>query len=353
MSVFSSTDFDNHEQIVFFSDKETGLRAIVAIHSTVLGPAVGGCRMWDYASDEEALTDVLRLSKGMSYKNALADLGLGGGKSVIIGDSKTDKTPELMRAFGRAIDRLGGYYITAEDVGINVEDIEAAGEETKFVAGLNKGVAASGDPSPFTAHGVFSGLRAAVKHRLGTTDLKGLRVNVQGLGHVGYNLCRELHDAGAVLTVTDINTDNVDRVVSEFGATAVAPDDIIGVEGDVFAPCAMGGILNDENILNLRVPVIAGAANNQLERDFHGEEMRRLGILYAPDYVINAGGIINVANEIHGQTVTDEIGMKKVEELYDTLLEIFKAAEKAGKPTSQVADEIAQKRIEAARAKKS
>lgn len=349
MSVFDSADFDNHEQVVFFSDKKTGLRAIVALHSTVLGPATGGCRMWNYATEQEAITDVLRLSRGMSYKNALADLGLGGGKSVIIGDAKKDKTPELMKAFGRCIERLGGHYISAEDVGIEVEDMEHAATETRFVVGLEKGDAASGDPSPFTAHGIFFGIKAAVKHRLGKDRLDGIRVIVQGLGHVGYKLCSELHEAGAKLTVTDINQNRIDTAVANFGAKAVALDAIIGEEGDVFAPCAMGAILNDENILKLNVPIVAGAANNQLERDFHGEELRRLGILYAPDYVINAGGITNVANEVHGRKTTEQAGMKKVEEIYGTLLEIFQAADKAGKPTSRVADEIAEARINAAR----
>ena len=254
-----------------------------------------------------------------------------------------------MRAFGRAVDRLGGRYITAEDVGISVEDMRFVAEETKSVAGLDIGEVGSGDPSPFTAHGVFSGIRAAVKHRLGKDSLKGVRVIIQGLGHVGYNLSRELSEAGAKLVVTDIHKENVERVVNEFGATAVAPDDIVGQEGDVFAPCALGGVLNNENILKLKVPIVAGAANNQLADDACGEELRRLGILYAPDYVINAGGIINVANEVHGRKIDPKAGMKKVEELYDTLLKVFALAEEKGKPTSEIADEVAEQRIEDAR----
>ncbi len=347
MSVFSAPDFDNHEQVVFFSDKHSGLRAIVAVHSTALGPAVGGCRMWNYASEEEAVKDVLRLSRGMSYKNAMAKLGLGGGKSVIIGDSKKDKTPELMKTFGRAIDRLGGIYITAEDVGISVEDMQLAATETKYVAGLNTGEAASGDPSPFTAHGVFHGIKAAVKHRLGKDKLDGLRVVVQGLGHVGYNLCRELHEAGAMLVVTDIHEGNVDRVVKEFGALSVHVDDILKQEGDVLAPCALGAILNDETIPHLNVPIVAGASNNQLARAKNGEDLRARGILYAPDYVINAGGIIQVANEVHGRKTTPEGGMCKVEEIEGTLLEVFAEAEREGLPTSEVADAIAERRIAA------
>jgi leucine dehydrogenase len=351
MSVFSAVDYDNHEQVVFFSDQDTGLKAIVAIHSTVLGPAVGGCRMWNYASEQDAIDDVLRLSKGMSLKNAMADLGLGGGKSVIIGDPHTEKTPELFRAFGRMLDRLGGHYITAEDVGIDVADMQIVATQTKYVAGLETGDHPSGDPSPYTAHGVFYGIRAAVEHRLGKKDLSGLTVLVQGLGHVGYNLCRELNEAGANLVVTDIDRDNVDRVTSEFGAKAVEPDAIFEQQGDVFAPCALGAILNDHTILKLKVPVVAGAANNQLKRNHNGEELRRLGILYAPDYVINAGGIIQVANEVYGRDTNVGEGMRKVEEVYGTLMEVFNEADKEGKPTNQIADTIAGRRIEAARKK--
>lgn len=349
MTVFAQPDFDNHEQVVFFSDTTTGLRAIVAIHSTNLGPAVGGCRMWNYATEEEAIRDVLRLSRGMSYKNAMANLGLGGGKSVIIGDSKTQKTKELMEAFGRGIGRLGGIYITAEDVGISVQDMAVVGTQTKWVAGLETGEMASGDPSPFTAHGVFHGIKAAVQHRLQKKKLSGLRVVVQGLGHVGYNLCRELHEAGASLVVTDIDQGNVDRVVKEFGAKAVHVDDIMTQEGDVFAPCALGSILNSATIPHLNVPIVAGAANNQLARPEDGEMLRQRGILYAPDYVINAGGIIQVANEVHGRKSNYEGGMKKVEEIFDTLLEVFDEAEDKGLPTSTIADVIAERRIAAGR----
>jgi len=347
MSVFSAPDFDNHEEVVFLSDSKSGLKAIVAIHSTRLGPAVGGCRMWKYATEQDAVQDVLRLSRGMSYKNAMANLGLGGGKSVIIGDSKTEKTKELMEAFGRGIDRLGGFYITAEDVGMTVGDMQTIGTQTKWVAGLETGEAASGDPSPYTAHGVFFGIKAAVKHRLGKDNLSGLRVVVQGLGHVGYNLCRELHEAGATMVVTDIDQGNVDRVVADFGAKAVHVDDIMTQEGDVFAPCALGAILNDDTIPHLNVPVVAGAANNQLARASNGEDLRARGILYAPDYVINAGGIIQVANEVHGRKTTTEDGMKKVEEIYETLMEVFTEAEEQGATTGKVADSIAERRIAA------
>ncbi|MGY8986312.1 MAG: Glu/Leu/Phe/Val dehydrogenase dimerization domain-containing protein, partial [Sphingomonadales bacterium] len=293
MSVFSSPSFDNHEQVLFCNDPKTGLKAIIAVHSTIMGPAVGGCRMWDYASDEEALNDVLRLSRGMSYKNAMADLVLGGGKSVIIGNSKTLKTPELMRSFGRFINSVGGKYYSAEDVGISVEDIEEAGKETSFVAGLNKGKAASGDPSPYTAHGVFHGIKASVKHKLGLESVRGLKVGVQGLGHVGSYLCEELHAEGAKLFVTDINDDAIINIVEKTSATAVSTNEIMGLEVDVLAPCALGAGLNSKTIPNLRTTIIAGAANNQLAQDKHGVELIKRGILYAPDYVINAGGIMN------------------------------------------------------------
>lgn len=345
MSVFSSDDFDNHEQVVFCNDPHTGLKAIIAVHNTNRGPAVGGCRMWNYASEEEALRDVLRLSRGMSYKNAMAGLNLGGGKAVIIADSATQKTPEMMRSFGRFINSVGGKYITAEDVGINVEDMEQVATQTKFVAGLNNGVAASGDPSPYTAHGTFKGLCAAVKHRLGLDSLQGLKVAVQGLGHVGYDLARELHEAGATLFVTDINKDSVARAVEAFGATAVGLDEIYSQDVDVFAPCALGSIINDTTIPQLKAKVIAGASNNQLEESRHDQVLKDLNILYAPDYVINAGGIMNVSHEVNGDNITPAEGMKAVEVIYDTLMEIFDIAEEKAMPTGIIADQLALAKI--------
>lgn len=348
MSVFSNSSFDNHEQVMFCSDPATGLKAIIAVHSTAMGPAVGGCRMWDYASDEEALRDVLRLSRGMSYKNAMANLGLGGGKSVIIGDAKTLKTPEMMKAFGRYLNSLGGRYYSAEDVGISVSDMEIVRTQTKYVAGLDSGEVGSGDPSPYTAHGVFMGIKASIKHKLGTDDFNGLTVAVQGLGHVGGDVCNELHAAGAKLIVTDINQDNIDRVVAATGATVVAPDNILNQKCDVLAPCALGAGINDESISALQTTIIAGAANNQLQEDRHGDELLKRGILYAPDYVINAGGIMNVANEVHGRPITPEQGMKDVEGIYNTLIEIYQRGDKENRPTYVVADEVAQDRIKAA-----
>ncbi|MEE8371252.1 MAG: Glu/Leu/Phe/Val dehydrogenase dimerization domain-containing protein [Sphingomonadales bacterium] len=350
MSVFESESFDDHEQVVFCSDRDSGLKAIIAIHSTAVGPGAGGCRMWPYASEEEALRDVLRLSRGMSYKNVLAGVGLGGGKSVIIGDSKTQKTPELLRAFGRYIEALGGRYITAEDMGMSPADLEIVATQTKYVAGRDKGQAASGDPSPFTAHGVFSGIRASVKQRLGTDDLKGMRVAVQGLGKVGYNLCRELSEAGAELIVSDINPESVARCVEEFDAVAVDPAEILSQNVDVLAPCAMGAIFDDASIPTLTAKVIAGGANNQLAEARHGAVLRDLGILYAPDYVINSGGIISVANEVHNIVVSHEEGMKRVENVYDILTDIFAMADKKKLPTSDIADEMAKTLIREAKA---
>ncbi len=352
MSVFSSDSFDNHEQVIFGSDPETGLQAIIAIHSTAFGPGAGGCRMWPYASEQEAITDVLRLSRGMSYKNAMAGLALGGGKSVIIGDAKKDKTPELMRAFGRFVHQAGGRYITAEDVGMSVRDMEEVGTQTPYVAGLDSGETASGDPSPYTAHGVFFGIKAAVKHAFGEDSVKGLRIAVQGLGHVGYNLCRELAADGATLLVADINEENARRAVDEFGATAVDPAVIALAKADIYAPCALGATINDETVDRIPVKIIAGSANNQLATDHHGVRLAERGILYAPDYVINAGGIMNVANEVAKRKVSHEQAWQDVERIYATLTAIFARARETGEPTSAIADEMARQKIAAAKAVK-
>ncbi|MBV36435.1 MAG: amino acid dehydrogenase [Rickettsiales bacterium] len=339
MAVFNLRAYDDHEQIVFCRDVESGLKAIICVHNTNLGPAVGGCRMWDYNSDEGALIDALRLSRGMTYKNAMAGLKMGGGKSVIIGNSKTMKSEELFRAFGRFVDKLSGKYITAEDVGINPQDMAVVNKETDHVLGLE---GKSGDPSPVTAYGVFTGLRAAVNHRLGRSDLDGLKVSVQGLGHVGYYLCRHLHEQGAKLIVTDINKESVDRVVDEFGATAVDTDEIYHQDVDVYAPCALGATINDNTIPKIRASVIAGAANNQLAEDRHGDILMEKGILYAPDYVINAGGIINVSFE---ENYNRDAALKKVDEIYGTLTEVFDASKAEGRPTNVIADELARKRV--------
>jgi len=344
MAVFNLRAYDDHEQIVFCRDVESGLKAIISIHSTTLGPAVGGCRMWEYNSDEGALIDALRLSRGMSYKNALAGLKMGGGKSVIIGNSKTMKSEALFRAFGRFIENLNGQYISAEDVGINPNDMAIVRKETRHVVGLE---GKSGDPSPVTAYGVFKGMKAAVKHRLGRDDLEGLKVAVQGLGHVGYYLCEHLRKEGAELIITDINKESMDRVVENIGAIAVDKDDIYGQDVDIYAPCALGATINDVTIPQLKCSIVAGAANNQLSEDRHGDILKEKGILYTPDYVINAGGIINVSFEHQEGGYQKQDALDKVDEIYGTLLEIFAAAEREQKTTNVVADEHARKRIAA------
>ncbi|EKE77970.1 Glu/Leu/Phe/Val dehydrogenase dimerization domain-containing protein [Gallaecimonas xiamenensis] len=339
MAVFNHTAFDGHEQVVFCHDPETGLKAIVAIHNTNCGPAVGGCRMWNYASDDEALTDVLRLSRGMTYKNAMAGLPFGGGKSVIIGDAKTMKSEALFRAFGRFLNSLGGRYVTAEDVGTSTKDIAHIQMETDFVAGIE---GLSGDPSPFTALGTYLGIKAAVKHKLGRDDLEGLKVAVQGLGSVGYYLCEHLHRAGAKLYVTDINEAALKKAEAELGATIVGLDEIYDQDVDVYAPCALGATVNDNTIGRIKAGIIAGCANNQLAEARHDQLLRDQGVLYAPDYVINAGGIINVSFE---KDYDKAAATAKVEEIYATLLDIFQRADAQQKPTGIIADQMAREII--------
>lgn len=348
MSVFSAQDFDEHEQIVFAADAETGLRAIIAIHDTSRGPALGGCRMWDYRSEDEAVRDALRLARGMTYKAAIANLSLGGGKSVIIGDPRTKKTPDLLRAMGRAVENLKGRYIIAEDVGTGVEDMSHIRQETRHVTGLPQDQGGSGDPSPSTALGVLMGIRAAVEYQDTGKGLAGLRVAVQGLGHVGFHLCRYLAAEGAELTVTDIREDSVRRAVETFGAKPVAADRIFDADVDVFAPCALGAILDDTTIPRLRAGIVAGSANNQLAEARHGDALRQRGILYAPDYVINAGGVIQVAGEREGQS-RDQV-TRKVKALYDTVLDILTRADRQDISTSLAADRIAEERFRPHRA---
>ncbi|WP_114394505.1 Glu/Leu/Phe/Val family dehydrogenase [Oleisolibacter albus] len=344
--VFDGADFDNHELVVFGRDADTGLSAIIAIHSTNLGPACGGCRMWPYANEADALRDALRLSRGMSYKNAMAGLPLGGGKSVIIGDSRKDKSEALFRAFGRMVDSLGGRYIAAEDVGTSVADIMAMAQSTKHVAGLATGHAASGDPSPFTAYGIYLGIKAAAKHKLGSDSLKGVRIAVQGLGNVGSHVCRHLAEEGAVLFVTDIQPDAVSRAVAQFGATAVEPGRIHAADVDIYAPCALGAVINEQTLPEIKAKVIAGGANNQLATDAVGELVRQAGILYAPDYVINGGGIINVSAEVT-QSYDKAAVLRQVEQIPVTLSDIFRRADRDNRPTSTIADEMARERLAA------
>ncbi len=341
MSVFDNPAFDQHEAVHYVCDPATGLRAIIAIHSSALGPAAGGCRRWQYANDADALTDVLRLSRGMTYKNAIAGLGFGGGKSVILADDTAPKTPELLRAFGRAVDALGGRYVTAEDVGISIEDMRHVHEETRYVSGLPKsGSGAGGDPSPFTAYGVFLGMQAAVKARLQQRSLAGLRIAVQGVGHVGLELCRLLADAGAALFIADVNRANLERALDELPATEVSPADLLYYDVDVLAPCALGNILTSVTIPRIRAKVIAGAANNQLATVDDGQRLRERGILYAPDYVINAGGIINVAHEYVGNSSEEKV-RAEIGKIPGRLDAIFEKARSTGKSTNVVADEIA------------
>ena len=341
MSVFSAVDFDHHEKVTFFYNKQINLKIIIAIHNTNRGPAIGGCRMWSYADEQQAITDALRLSRGMTYKAALANLPFGGGKAVIIGDPRLNKSPELFREVGRYVEQLNGRYITSEDVGTSVEDMVSIKETTSHVVGLPGG---SGDPSPFTAMGVFESIRAAVFYRLKKSSLKGIRVAVQGLGHVGYHLCKLLHEAGVELVVTDIDPVLEKRVLEEFNTTIVFPENIYGVDADVFAPCALGAILNDDTIPQLKCKVIAGSANNQLGNHSHGEILAKMKILYAPDYVVNAGGLINVYHE--GPNYDAKKVEHHVKEIHKTLLEVFHKAEELHIATSKAADLIAEERFE-------
>lgn len=346
--MFDKPAFAGHESVHHFFDAKTGLRAIIAIYSTARGPAAGGCRMWNYATADDAFVDALRLSEGMSNKNAMADLPLGGGKAVIWGNSKTDKTPDLFRAFGRAIETLNGKYWSAEDVGVSVHDMAYAAEETKYVAGLPTGKAASGDPSPVTAKGVFLGIKATALRAFGTDDLNGKHVAVQGVGHVGAYVCGHLAKAGAKLTVTDVNAEALAAVAKDTGAKVVAPDEIYDVDADIFSPNALGAIISPTTLPRLKVKVIAGGANNQLSTADMGEKVLDKGILYAPDYVINGGGIINVAAEISG-TYDPAWVEAKVQRLVQTLGEVLDQAKSEKRASNRVADEIARQRIAAAR----
>lgn len=353
MSVFDSIAFEGHESVHAFYDEKTGLRAMIGVHSTARGPACGGCRMWNYSTADEALTDVLRLSRGMTYKNAVADLELGGGKAVIIGDSRTQKTPELFETFGRFVDQLGGRYWTAEDVGVSPSDLEAASRSTDYVAGLEGRKWSSGDPSPVTAEGVFRGLKLAVKHGLQRDDLQGVTVAIQGVGHVGAYLAEKLHVAGARLVISDVNEAALKRVAEATGAQIVPPAAIFDVEADVFAPCALGGAVSAETLPRLRTKVIAGGANNQLATMEIGRQVYERGITYAPDYVINGGGIINVAAEIRARRENADYDPQWVEtklaRLMETLDEVLTRSSDEGRPAHEIAGEIARKRIDEAR----
>ncbi|MTI09182.1 Leu/Phe/Val dehydrogenase [Curvivirga aplysinae] len=340
MSVFTSPHFDNHENVVFCHDEASGLKAIIAIHNTNLGGALGGCRMWDYATEEEAITDALRLARGMTYKNALAGLPWGGGKSVIIGDARKDKTPEMFEAMGRFVDRLNGTYRIAEDVGTSPEDMGYIAKHTDHVLGT---VERAGDPSPGTALGVFKGIQATVLERLGKNNLDNVKVAVQGLGHVGYDVARQLKEASASLCVTDIHDDSIRKAQAELGATAVNPDAIYDQDVDVYVPCALGATLNDDTISRLKAKVVAGAANNQLAEERHGNMLVEKDILYAPDYVINAGGVIYLYHQLEGSS--RDTAMEHVGRIGDTLREIYAKARVTNTQPFEAADRLAEEKF--------
>jgi leucine dehydrogenase len=342
MQLFDTIAEMGHEQVVVCHDKASGYRGIIAIHDTTLGPALGGCRFWNYANDDEAVVDALRLSRGMTYKNAVAGLNLGGGKSVIIGDNRTASREMIFRAHGRFVESLGGRYVTAEDVGTSPSDMDYVHMETDYVAGL---AGLSGDPSPVTAHGVFRAIQASAFQKWGSDDLSGKRIAIQGCGHVGAYLAKELAAAGATLVITDIDADRVRSVMDATGATAVGKDEIYGVQADIFAPCALGGVINDQTIPQLKVQIVAGAANNQLLETRHGDRLEELGIMYAPDYVANAGGVINVYSELAGWNA--ERSLRKADEIYHTVLGVFEIAEQEGIPSYLAADRLAERRLKA------
>lgn len=342
MGIFEQMEKYGHEQLVFCYDKTSGLKAIIGIHNTTLGPALGGSRFWNYEKEEDAVTDVLRLSRGMSYKNSAMGLNIGGGKAVIWGDAKKDKSEELFRAFGKFVNSLGGRYITAEDVNTTVEDMNYVIMETDYVVGRDN---VSGDPSPMTAFGVYRGIKAAAAHKWGSDSLKGKVIAVQGLGKVGMHLCEHLHDEGAKLIVTDINQESIDRAVKEFGATAVGLNEIYGVQCDIYSPNALGATINDETIPQLKCEIVAGGANNQLKEARHGDILREEGILYAPDYVINGGGVTNVAEEFNPAGYNRDRAYARVSTIYDKLIKIFKIADEQNISTAKAADVMAEDRI--------
>ncbi|MBF6609037.1 MAG: Glu/Leu/Phe/Val dehydrogenase [Flavobacterium sp.] len=343
--VFGQPSFDNHEQIVFCHDKDTGLKAIIGIHNTVLGPALGGTRMWNYNNEWEALNDVLRLSRGMTYKSAITGLNLGGGKAVIIGDSKIDKTPAMITKFGQFVHSLSGKYITAEDVGTTTPDMDLIRDVTPHVTGISEARGGSGNPSPVTAYGVYMGMKAAAKYKFGSENLSGRKILVQGIGHVGETLVDYLTKEGAIVQIADINEARLREISSKYGAAIFAEDDLYSADVDIYAPCALGATVNDHTINKIKAKVIAGAANNQLAvEEVHGKILREKGILYAPDFLINAGGIINVYAEIVGYDKAE--ALRRTENIYNTTLEIFHYADANNLTTYQAALLLAQNRID-------
>lgn len=343
--VFGQLSFDNHEQIVFCHDKDTGLKAIIGIHNTVLGPALGGTRMWKYNNEWEALNDVLRLSRGMTYKSAISGLDLGGGKAVIIGDAKTDKNPELMQKFGEFVHSLSGKYITAEDVGMVTADMDTVRDVTPYVTGISEARGGSGNPSPVTAYGVYMGMKAAAKYQFGSDNLAGKKILVQGIGHVGETLVSHLCQEGALVQMVDLSAQRLEEVSQKYGAQIFTGDDMYSADVDIYAPCALGATINDDTVYKIKAKVIAGAANNQLANEnVHGPILQERGIVYAPDFLINAGGIINVYGEIahYGK----EEALRRTENIYNTTLEIFNYAVQHQLTPQKAAMAIAENRIE-------
>ncbi len=349
--VFGQESFNDHEQIVFCHDKDTGLKAIIGIHNTVLGPALGGTRMWKYNNEWEALNDVLRLSRGMTYKSAISGLNLGGGKAVIIGDSKKDKTPEMIKRFGEFVHSLGGKYITAEDVGTTTPDMDLIRDITPHVTGISESRGGSGNPSPVTGFGVYMGLKAAAKFQYGTDNLEGKKIIVQGIGHVGETLVSYLTKEGAIVQIADINEERLQEVASKYGATIYRGHDLYSEEVDIYAPCALGATINDDTVHKIKAKIIAGAANNQLANEnIHGQILKDRGIVYAPDFLINAGGIINVYGEIVGYG--KEEALRRTENIYNTTLQTLNFAKENNITTHQAAFQVAQQRIDAKKAER-
>jgi leucine dehydrogenase len=341
--IISQMSMMGHEQVLFCNDEATGLKAIIAVHNTVLGPALGGTRVWAYNNELEALNDVLRLSRGMTYKNAISGLNLGGGKAVIIGDARTIKSEALFRRFGKFVNGLAGKYITAEDVGVSPLDMNYVSMETQHVVGLP---GKSGDPSPVTAYGVYMGMKAAAKIQFGSDSLSGKKIAVQGVGHVGEYLVKHLTEEGALVSITDIHKETLSRVAQTYGAKIVAPNDIYDIDMDIYAPCALGATINDDTLSRLKCSVIAGAANNQLmDEQKHGVEVMKKGIIYAPDFTINAGGVINCFSEVQGLSAA--WAHSKAEEIYTTIHSIVKRSQDTQIPTYQIANKMAEERIEA------
>ncbi len=338
------SDFDAHEQLNFFTDPATGFKAIIAIHSTHLGPSAGGARFWHYADDQEGITDALRLSRGMSYKNAMAGLPLGGGKSVLLAGADNRKSPELLAAFGRAVDGLGGRYITAEDVGMSVADMVEVSRQTKYVAGLPAATGVGGDPGPHTSLGVFLGIKAAVRRALGKDSLAGLHIAIQGAGSVATGVALHAAAEGAKVTVADIDPEKAQKIADATGGKVAAPEDILSLEADVVSPNALGAILTEDSIAGLRAPIVAGGANNQLATPADGARLTARGILYAPDYVINAGGIINVCTEFLGDG-DESLVRERIEGIPDRLEQIWAESASSGRDPAAVADAMAQRLI--------